>query len=86
MCIRDRRKEEASSPATPKAFEVEDTSPVTITSRSGSRFFGVGLSVAAILAVLFYAAITNGGEWLSSSLEQKISSVLKVSGTEPDIH
>jgi hypothetical protein len=80
------RKEEASSPVTPKAFEVEDTPPVTVTSRSGSRFFGVGLSVAAILAVLFYAAITNGGEWLSSSLEQKISSVLKVSGTEPDIH
>ena len=80
------RKEEDSSPVTPEAFEVEDTPPVTVTSRSGSRFFGVGLSVAAILAVLFYAAITNGDEWLSSSLEQKISSVLKVSGTEPDIH
>ena len=78
------RKEEDSSPVTPEAFEVEDTPPVTVTSRSGSRFFGVGLSVAAILAVLFYAAITNGGEWLSSSLEQKISSVLKVNGTEPD--
>lgn len=78
------RKEEASSTVTPEAFEVEDTPPVTVTSRSGSRFFGVGLSVAAILAVLFYAAITNGGEWLSSSLEQKISSVLKVNGTEPD--
>ena len=80
------RKEEDSSPVTPEAFEVEDTPPVTVTSRSGSRFFGVGLSVAAILAVLFYAAITNGGEWLSSTLEQKISSALNVSGTEPDIH
>ena len=80
------RKEEDSSPVTPEAFEVEDTPPVTVTSRSSSRFFGVGLSVAAILAVLFYAAITNGGEWLSSTLEQKISSALKVNGTEPDIH
>ena len=80
------RKEEDSSPVTPEAFEVEDTPPVTVTSRSSSRFFGVGLSVAAILAVLFYAAITNGGEWLSSTLEQKISSALNVSGTEPDIH
>ena len=80
------RKEEDSSPVTLEAFEVEDTPPVTVTNRSSSRFFGVGLSVAAILAVLFYAAITNGGEWLSSTLEQKISSALKVNGTEPDIH
>ena len=80
------RKEEDSSPVTPEVFEVEDTPPVTVTNRGSSRFFGVGLSVAAILAVLFYAAITNGGEWLSSSLEQKISAVLKVNGTEPDIH
>ena len=80
------RKEEDSSPVTPEAFQVEDTPPVAATNRSSSRFFGVGLSVAAILAVLFYAAITNGGEWLASSLEQKISSALNVSGTEPDIH
>ena len=80
------RKEEESSTVTPEAFEVEDTPPVAATNRSSSRFFGVGLSVAAILAVLFYAAITNGGEWLSSTLEQKISSALKVNGTEPDIH
>ena len=80
------RKEEDLSPVTPEAFEVEGTPPVAATNRSSSRFFGVGLSVAAILAVLFYAAITNGGEWLSSTLEQKISSALNVSGTEPDIH
>lgn len=80
------RKEEDPSPVTPEALEVEDTPPVTVTSRSSSRFFGVGLPVAVILAVLFYAAITNSGEWLSSTLEQKISSALNVSGTEPDIH
>ena len=79
------RKEEDSSPVTPEAFEVEDTPPVTVTSRSSSRFFGVGLSVAAILAVLFYAAITNGGDWLSDSLDKRISAALKVNGTEPDI-
>ena len=80
------RKEEDSSTVTSEALEVEDTPPVTVTNLSSSRFFGVGLPVAVILAVLFYAAITNGGEWLSSTLEQKISSALNVSGTEPDIH
>ena len=80
------RKEEDSSPVTLEAFEVEDTPPVTVTNRSSSRFFGVGLSVAAILAVLFYAAITNGGDWLSDSLDKRISAALKVSGTEPDKH
>ena len=79
------RKEEDSSPVTLEAFEVEDTPPVTVTNRSSSRFFGVGLSVAAILAVLFYAAITNGGDWLSDSLDKRISAALKVNGTEPDI-
>ena len=80
------RKEEDSSTVTSEALEVEDTPPVTVTNLSSSRFFGVGLPVAVILAVLSYAAITNGGEWLSSTLEQKISSALNVSGTEPDIH
>ena len=80
------RKEDIPSPVTPEVFKVEDEPPVAVTNRSGSRFFGVGLSVAAILAVLFYAAITNGGNWISSTLEQKISAVLKVNGTEPDIH
>jgi hypothetical protein len=80
------RKEDIPSPVTPEVYKVEDEPPVAVTNRSSSRFFGVGLSVAAILAVLFYAAITNGGEWLSSTLEQKISAVLKVNGTEPDIH
>jgi hypothetical protein len=80
------RKEEDSSPVTPEAFEVEETLPVKVTNRSSSRFFGVGLSVAVIVAVLFYAAITNGGEWLSATLEQKVSAVLKVNRTEPDIN
>ena len=80
----------AGNAAEPVDFaEAPSVSPQTNAESSsgnrGSRFFGVGLSVAAILAVLFYAAITNGGEWLSSTLEQKISAVLKVNGTEPDI-
>ena len=81
------RKEEESSTVTPEAFEAEDIPPETIAnrnSRSGSRAFGVGLSVAAIIGVLFYAAITQGGEWLSSSLEERISAALKIAGTEPD--
>ena len=81
------RKEEESSTVTPEAFEAEDIPPETIAnrnSRSGSRAFGVGLSVAAIIGVLFYAAITQGGDWLSGSLERGISAALKVNGTEPD--
>ena len=81
------RKEEESSTVTPEAFEAEDMPPETIAnrnSRSGSRAFGVGLSVAAIIGVLFYAAITQGGDWLSGSLERGISAALKVNGTEPD--
>ncbi|MBL6905234.1 MAG: hypothetical protein ISR27_06880 [Pseudomonadales bacterium] len=81
------RKEEESSTVTPEVFEAEDIPPETIAnrnSRSGSRAFGVGLSVAAIIGVLFYAAITQGGDWLSGSLERGISAALKVNGTEPD--
>ena len=81
------RKEEESSTVTPEAFEAEDMPPETIAnrnSRSGSRAFGVGLSVAAIIGVLFYAAITQGGDWLSGSLERGIPAALKVNGTEPD--
>ena len=81
------RKEEESSTVTQEAFEAEDIPPETIANRnsiSGSRAFGVGLSVAAIIGVLFYAAITQGGDWLSGSLERRISAALKVNGTEPD--
>ena len=79
--------EPATATVTPQEFKAEDISPETIPNRnprSGSRVFGVGLSVAAIIGVLFYAAITQGGDWLSDSLEKRISAALKVNGTEPD--
>ena len=81
------KEEETTATVTPQEFKAEDISPETIpnrNSRSGSRVFGVGLSVAAIIGVLFYAAITQGGDWLSDSLEKRISAALKVNGTEPD--
>ena len=75
-----------AEPDTPVEFTESTTRPETVasTGRRGSSFLGVGLSVAAIVGVLFYAAITQGGEWLSSSLQQQISAALKVNGTEPD--
>ena len=75
-----------AEPDTPAEFTESTTRPETVTStgRRGSSFLGVGLSVAVIVGVLFYAAITQGGEWLSSSLQQQISAALKVNGTEPD--
>ena len=74
-----------AEPDTPVEFTESTTRPETVTSTGrGSSFLGVGLSVAAIVGVLFYAAITQGGEWLSSSLQQQISAALKVNGTEPD--
>ena len=79
--------EPVTATVTPQEFKVEDIPPETIAnrnSRSGSRAFGVGLSVAAIIGVLFYAATTQGGNWLSGSLEKGISAALKVNGTEPD--
>jgi len=81
------KEEETTATVTPKELKVEDIPPETIANRnsgSGSRAFGVGLSVAAIIGVLFYAAITQGGDWLSDSLEKRISTALKVNGTEPD--
>ena len=81
------KEEETTATVTPQEFKAEDISPETIpnrNSRSGSRAIGVGLSVAAIIGVLFYAAITQGGDWLSGSLERGISAALKVNGTEPD--
>lgn len=85
--VRFESKEQEEETATPQELKVEDIPPETIAnrnSRSGSRAFGVGLSVAAIIGVLFYAAITQGGDWLSDSLERGISTALKVNGTEPD--
>ena len=79
------RKEEESSTVTPEAFEAEDIPPETIANRnSRGSLVGFGLSVAVIVGVLFYGAMTKGGNWLSDSLENRISAALKVSGTEPD--
>ena len=78
-------KEEVYSRPTAEEFSVpEEPSPV-ITKQGRRRFVGVRmLSAAAIIGILFYAAITHGGEWLSSSLEKQISAALKIAGTEPD--
>ena len=79
------RKEEVYSRPTDEEFSVpEEPSPV-IKKQGKRRFVGVKmLSAAAIIGILFYAAITHGGEWLSSSLEKQISAALKIAGTEPD--
>ena len=79
------RKEEVYNRPTAEEFSVpEEPSPV-ITKQGKRRFVGVRmLSAAAIIGILFYAAITHGGEWLSSSLEKQISAALKIAGTEPD--
>ena len=79
------RKEEVYSRPTAEEFSVpEEPSPV-ITKQGKRRFVGVRmLSAAAIIGILFYAAITHGGEWLSSSLEKQISAAFKIAGTEPD--
>ena len=82
-----KEQEEETATVSAQEFKVQDMPPETIVnrnSRSGSRAFGVGLSVAAIIGVLCYAAITQGGDWLSVSLERGISAALKVNGTEPD--
>ena len=78
-------KEEVYNRPTAEEFSVpEEPSPV-IKKQGKRRFVGVRmLSAAAIIGVLFYAAITHGGEWLSSSLEKQISAALKIAGTEPD--
>ena len=78
-------KEEVYSRPTAEEFSVpEEPSPV-ITKQGKRRFVGVRmLSAAAIIGILFYAAITHGGDWLSSSLEKQISAALKIAGTEPD--
>ena len=79
-------KEESHSSEATEEIKLATEPPPIVTNRSSGRSFGLGLSVVAIIGVLFYAAITHGGEWLSSSVQQKISAALKVSGTEPDTH
>lgn len=79
------RKEEVHSRPTAEEFKVTEEPPPTTTKQSKRRFVGVRLfSAAAIIGILFYAAITHGGEWLSSSLGKQISTALKIAGTEPD--
>ena len=79
------RKEEVYSRPTAEEFSVPEEPPPAATKQSKRRFVGIRLfSAAAIIGVLFYAAITHGGDWLSSSLEKQISAALKIAGTEPD--
>ena len=79
------RKEEVYSRPTAEEFKVAEEPPLATTKQGKKRFVGVRmLSAAAIIGILFYAAITHGGEWLSSSLEKQISAALKIAGTEPD--
>ena len=79
------RKEEVYSRPTAEEFSVPEEPSPAITKQGKRRFVGVRmLSAAAIIGILFYAAITHGGEWLSSSLEKQISAALKIAGTEPD--
>ena len=82
----ESRKQEEPATATPQEFkESEEITPNT-RKRRGRRFVGLRLlSAATIVGVLFYAAITQGGDWLSDSLDKRISAALKVNGTEPDI-
>lgn len=78
-------KEEVYSRPTAEEFSVPEEPTTVITKQGKRRFVGVRmLSAAAIIGVLFYAAITHGGDWLSSSLEKQISAALKIAGTEPD--
>ena len=79
------RKEEVYSRPTAEELKVTEKPPPAATKQSKRRFVGIRLfSAAAITGVLFYAAITHGGDWLSSSLEKQISAALKIAGTEPD--
>ena len=78
-------KEEVYSRPPADEFKVEDIPPETIANRnSRGSLVGFGLSVAVIVGVLFYGAMTKDGNWLSDSLENRISAALKVNGTEPD--
>ena len=82
---RKQEPETATATVTPQEFKAEDISPETIPNRnSRGSLIGLGLSVAVIVGVLSYGAITKGGNWLSDSLDKRISAALKVNGTEPD--
>ena len=79
------RKEEVYSRPTAEELKLTEEPPPAATKQSKRRFVGIRLfSAAAIIGVLFYAAITHGGDWLSSPLEKQISAALKIAGTEPD--
>ena len=79
------KEEETTATTTPQEFKVENISPETIPNRnSRGSLIGLGLSVAVIVGVLSYGAITRGVNWLSDSLDKRISAALKVNGTEPD--
>ena len=79
------QKEEVYSRPPAEEFKAEDISPETIPNRnSRGSLIGLGLSVAVIVGVLSYGAFTKGGNWLSDSLDKRISAALKVNGTEPD--
>ena len=78
-------EEEVYSRPPAEELKVEDIPPETIANRnSRGSLVGFGLSVAVIVGVLSYGAVTKGGEWLSDSLENVISAALKVNDTEPD--
>ena len=78
-------KKEVYSRPPAEESKVEEIPPETIANRnSRGSLVGFGLSVAVIVGVLSYGAVTKGGEWLSDSLENVISAALKVNGTEPD--
>ena len=80
------KEEKTTATVTPQEFKAEDISPETMPNRnSRGSLIGLGLSVAVIVGVLSYGAITKGGNWLSDSLDKRISAALKVNGTEPDI-
>ena len=79
------RKEETSSRPTAEEFSVPEEPSPAAKKKRGSRFVGLRLlSAAAIIGALFYTAVVHGGDWLSSSLEERISAALKIAGTEPD--
>ena len=79
------RKEEVYSRPTAEELKLTEEPPPAATKQSKRRFVGIRLfSAAAIIGVLFYAAITHGGDWLSSPLEMQISAAFKIAGTEPD--
>ncbi len=79
------RKEEVYSRPTAEELKLTEEPPPAATKQSKRRFVGIRLfSAAAIIGVLFYTAITHGGDWLSSPLEKQISAALKIAGTEPD--